>query len=177
MALTIKSRRSTYHAEENMHVHARRKKAIRRTVITVVVLILLFIVGGLIYTWYMGKYHPVATQTVTSTKKQVQTKPAVDDQARVGVSSQVFTSDIKQGENVSLTVKTNPLAACSIRVEYNKQPSTDTGLVPKKADEYGIVMWTWTVESSQPVGRWPVDITCANAKNSGYLQLFLNVKQ
>jgi hypothetical protein len=58
-------------------------------------------------------------------------------------------------------VKTNATSECTIVVEYNEVPSTDSGLKPKKADDYGIVSWTWTVEETVPVGKWPVEVVCA----------------
>jgi hypothetical protein len=153
------------------------RKRIMRAIITIVVLLLLLLFAGMGYTWYMGRYvPPVPVETPKPvTRKTIEPPKQVDETVKVGVSSQTFTDKVMQGNNASISIRTNPLAACSIRVEYNKEPSTDSGLVPKKADEYGVVSWAWTVEVSRPEGKWPVTVTCANAKNSGVLTLDLFV--
>lgn len=177
MALEIKSRRSTYDSGRSLHGRGKGRKRFITTIITTIVLLLVFVGAGLGYTWYMGRYKPAKiVETSTPVSRNVTPPPkTVDDNAKVGVSSQTFTDKVVLGKNASISIKTNPLAACSIRVEYNKEASTDSGLVPKKADEYGVASWGWTVEESRPVGKWPVTVTCANAKNSGVLTLDMNV--
>lgn len=177
MALEIKSRRSTYDARRSLHGKGKGRKRFIRTLITTVILLLVFVGAGLGYTWYMGRYKPTkVVETPTPPSKTILPPPkTVDENAKVGVSSQMFTDKVALGKNASISIKTNPLAACSIKVEYNKEASTDSGLVPKKADEYGIASWGWTVETSRPLGKWPVTVTCANAKNSGVLTLDMNV--
>ncbi len=177
MALDLKSRRTTYNSTKSIH---HRDKAKKRIVAALSALLIIGLVvgGGVIgYAWYSGKNAPVvADETPLPTPVSPKTTPQkVDDTVKVGVSSQAFTDKVVVGKNASLIIKTNPLAACSIRVEYDKQASTDSGLVPKKADDYGVASWAWTVEESRPVGKWPVVVTCANAKNSGVLALDLNV--
>ncbi len=76
-----------------------------------------------------------------------------------------------------MTVKTNAAAACNIKVVYDKTASTDSGLIAKVADEYGMVSWGWTVEPSVPLGKWPVKVTCANAKHSAVVQSDLVVEK
>lgn len=173
MALEIKSRRSTYAADRSLHGQGKGRKRIITTIITVMLLLFLLIGSGIGYTWYMGRYQPakIAETPAPSPRDVIPAAKKVDDTARVGISSQSFTDNVVIGKNASLSIKTNPLAACSIRVEYDKQASTDSGLVPKKADEYGVASWGWTVEASRPVGKWPVTVTCANAKNSAVLAL------
>ncbi len=148
----------------------------RRALVTVTVLIVLFVGAGLLYTWYMGRYKPtVVNQQPATTKKAVLQPATMANDAQIGVSKQSFTTPVVPGSNASLSVKTNPKAACSIRVEYDKQASTDNGLVPKTADEYGIVSWAWTVEDGRPYGKWPVVVTCANEKNSIVLKAELEL--
>jgi hypothetical protein len=177
MALEIKSRGSTYHSSKNIRHQGVAKRRIIRTISTIFILLLLLVIAALGYTWYLGKYQkPVVVDTPQPKKNKVIEPPKqFDETVKVGVSSQTFTDKVAPGKNASLYIRTNPLAACSIRVEYNKEASTDSGLVPKKADEYGVASWAWTVEESRPVGKWPVIVTCANAKNSGVLQLDLYV--
>ncbi|MGB2786801.1 MAG: hypothetical protein WBB94_00265 [Candidatus Saccharimonadaceae bacterium] len=145
--------------------------SLRRFLVTSAVLLVIAIGGGFAYNWYMGQYGPKPSIVEPpAPKSNAPVKPtAIPDDVRVGVAVQVLTSPIKQGSNASIQIKTNPHSACSIRVEYGlkKEASTDSGLVPKSADEYGSVRWSWKVEDSRPVGTWPVTVTCANKKYSG----------
>ncbi len=177
MALEINSRRSAYRHGHNMLARQRRRKQIVRVIVSIMILLMLIVVAALIYIWYTGRYQPAPPAPPPSRPKVKvdQPKVVVDETAAVGVSSQLFTNKVPQGKNASLTIKTNPLAACSISVEYNKQASKDSGLVPKKADEYGVVSWAWTVEASRPIGSWPIVVTCANAKKSGVLEVNIEV--
>ena len=158
-------------------------KKIRNGAIGTLIVLLLLVGAGVGYTWYMGMQQPVeaAEEEVVETQRPTQitpTQPAPD--APVGVSSQMLTSPVKPGENASLTVKTNAGATCEITVTYGKKEETekrsqDSGLSKKTANPYGIVAWSWTVEADRPLGSWPVEVTCANEVNSGYLKLDLVV--
>jgi len=149
----------------------RRRRRARRIFIFLLILVLLLGGAGVAYAWYTARNAKVSVvekpTPVTRTLKKA-TVPAKN--VPVGVSVTILTSPIKPGSNASISIKTKPLAACSIRIEYNKQPSTDGGLVPKQADEYGVVTWTWTVEPTRPVGKWPIDVTCAEEEKSGYVR-------
>jgi hypothetical protein len=135
--------------------------------------------AGGVYTWYIGNNQPVTPAVLPEVKtNKLSTAPppkATKPEGPVGVSVQVFTTPVKPGGNASMTIRTRPDAACSIKVTYKDQQSTDTGLIPKTADEFGTVQWTWTVESSRPVGTWPVDVTCALGEMSGYVRGDLEV--
>jgi hypothetical protein len=48
--------------------------------------------------------------------------------------------------------------------------STDSGLAQKNADEYGLLSWTWTVEPTVPLGKWPVKISCAYDGKGAFVQ-------
>lgn len=178
MALKIKSRKTAYNSERSMHNQGRAAKRVKRFFISTFIVLLLLVIAALVYTWYMGQYKPAPVQEAPA-PRQTTTFPkptaTVDENAKVGVSAQTFTDKVVIGQNASISIKTNPNAACSITVEYNKEKSTDSGLVPKKADEYGVASWGWTVEMSRPPGKWPVSVVCANAKNSGVLTLDMNV--
>ena len=147
-------------------------------VITIIILLILMLIAGMAYVWYSGQQEPIAPEPFPETTKrqtQVVEKPKITE-GPVGVSSQVFTSSVVQGDNASLAIRTRPEAACSITLVYkDNQKSKDAGLLPKTADEFGTVQWTWTVEASRPVGKWPVEITCASGEMSGYLKLDLEV--
>jgi hypothetical protein len=89
----------------------------------------------------------------------------------------MLTSPEAPGDNVSMSVKTVPTSTCTIRVEYNKIPSTDSGLVAKTADEFGIVSWTWTVGEDVPLGTWPAKVTCVYNGRSAVVQGDLQVAE
>jgi len=137
-----------------------------------VVLLVLIVAGGIGYIWYTGQNNSdeIASSdtTVKASKPTTVIAPVkTAENAKVGASIQELTSPVLPGDNSSITVKTNPDAKCTISVIYDKTPSTDSGLLPKVADEYGIASWTWTVEKSAPLGKWPVKVTCAKGKMSG----------
>lgn len=140
-------------------------KSLRNIAISIVVLLVVVAAAGVAYTWYVGQDTtddttaiavPVAPTPPAVIKP---TKPAAD--AKQSAAVQILTSPVAPGSNASITVKTNAESDCTITVEYNDIPSTDSGLAPKSADEFGIVSWTWTVEETVPLGTWPVDVTCA----------------
>ncbi|MBL8160075.1 hypothetical protein JNJ66_06490 [Candidatus Saccharibacteria bacterium] len=139
-------------------------KSVIQATVSIVVLLLVLVGGAIGYIWYTGQQEvEIAEPAVPQTTKRAPAGSgpiAPDPNNPVGVSLQMLTSPVDPGSNVSLTAKTTPTADCEIKVEYDKVPSTDSGLVPKKADEYGIVSWTWTVEESVPRGEWPVRVSC-----------------
>ena len=97
--------------------------------------------------------------------------------AVVAASVQMITSPLEPGMNAMISVKTNAEAKCTIKVVYDKTASTDSGLVEKIADDYGMVSWTWTVEPTAPLGSWPVWVTCANEKNSAAVKADLKLEK
>jgi len=146
-----------------------RRKSARRTVNAILALFVLAVAAGIGYTWYMGKQKPaVAVESPIATKNRPAViKPhKVASDAKVGVAIQMFTSDVRIGENASMTVRTNPDAECAIVVKYNNVPAKDGGLVTKVADEFGVASWAWTVTQGTPPGKWPVQVTCKNKKHS-----------
>lgn len=159
-------------------------KRIPRSVIWAIVgvaLLLGLMVGaGAAYIWYVGKNtskdsaafaDPVQIKQAPIAKP---TKPAAN--APVGVAVHALTTPITPGSNASITVQTTPEVQCVISVEYNKIASTDSGLVVKTADEYGVVTWSWTVEPAVPLGKWPVNVTCtSDAGKSGMVRGELEV--
>lgn len=161
-------------------VRVRRRKTARLFGGIIACLVLLGASAGLGYTWYIGNTEPVKPAVLPETKKSPLASAAVPDkkakpEGPVGVSIQVLSSPVAPGSNASMTIRTRPEAACSIKVTYKDQASTDTGLIPKTADEFGTVQWTWTVESSRPVGKWPVDVTCALGEMSAVVRGELEV--
>ena len=94
---------------------------------------------------------------------------------RVGVSIQLINSPVAPGDNATLSIHTSPLVDCMVEVIYDGKKSTDSGLKPKQADEFGVVTWSWTVEKTTPEGKWPAKVTCKNKKYSGEVQATLEV--
>ncbi len=142
-------------------------RSIRNAAISIAVLLVLFIGAGVAYTWYEGRKPAVntvvaPTTTTPSTIKHIAPAENVQESASV----QSLTSPVMPGDNASITIKTNPGSWCTIKVEYNKVASKDSGLIGKTADDYGTVTWAWTVESTVPLGSWPVTVTCLRNKLS-----------
>lgn len=146
-------------------------KVLRNISISILALLVLATMAGLIYTWVMGQTKPPEVQVQDITPKD--SKPPIVEHVKpaenvpVGVSIQSMTTPITPGSNVTVIIKTRPLATCTITAVYNKVASRDSGLVAKTADDFGMVSWTWTVEESVPVGKWPVTVTCSYGKKSG----------
>lgn len=152
----------------------RAMKTIRNILISVVVLVLLVVGGGVAYTWYVGKYETVPSSAIAAPAAPAKppvvapTKPAAD--AKESASIQMLSSPVLPGANATVSVKTNAGSKCAIAVVYDKTPSTDSGLTQKVADEFGVISWTWTVESTVPLGTWPVKITCLYNDQSAVVQ-------
>lgn len=166
--------------QRSIHERHRRRRTATRIVITTLVLFVLLIIGGVVYVWYMGR-HPAqqTTQTVDTRSAAPTIKTYTPDpDAAVSIVQQSFSGSVPAGANASLSIKTNPGAACQISVKVNNTALPDTGLVPKIADEFGMVEWSWTLPKGLMPGKWPVEVTCANdAKKSAYYKVDLAVTQ
>lgn len=123
---------------------------------------------GIVYTWFVGnqKIDTALTEESTPTQTIPIKRAEVDPNARVSASVQSLTSPIVPGDNASIIVKTNAGSWCTITAVYDKTASKDSGLVGKTADDFGSVTWTWTVEASVPLGKWPITVTCVRNKLS-----------
>ena len=156
--------------EEELPRKQRVLRGLRNAGISIAVLTVLAGGAGAGYVWYIGENEtPVGTaiaQPVEAAKRQVIKTTTPDPSSKVGASIQMLTTPVAPGENASITVKTLPTASCKIVVEYNKVPSKDSGLVERVADEFGVIMWAWTVDPNAPFGKWPVTVTCTFNKRS-----------
>lgn len=154
-------------------------KQVRNVAISIAALLVVVVSGGLAYAWYSGEQADKNLQGLdqpAAAAVQPKVEPVkISQTGTIGASVQMLTSPITPGSNASIIVRTNPLATCTVTAVYNKVPSKDSGLIPKKADDYGVVEWAWTVESSVPLGTWPVTVTCANEKNSAVVRGDLEV--
>ncbi|MEO6109586.1 MAG: hypothetical protein ABIP50_01065 [Candidatus Saccharimonadales bacterium] len=136
-------------------------RKIRNIAISVGILLVLFIGAGVAYTFYMSQTEtPKIVTTPVVDKKNTITHVKIAANAPASASVQSITTPIMPGDNASISIKSNPGSSCAIKVEYNKIPSTDSGLKDKVSDEFGITTWSWTIEPTAPEGKWPVSVTC-----------------
>lgn len=160
----------------SLHERNRRRRFARRMVIAIIVLLFLFAIAGVVYAWYMGRNpenRVVETEApATVAKKAEPYQPPAD--AAVYIVLQSITTPVTIGSTATVTIKTNPKAVCEIVLTVDKKRVSDTALIPKTADEYGLVQWSWTVEANS--GKWPVEMTCANeGGKSGYYKAELEI--
>lgn len=164
------------------HERLRRRNRAKNITIAVLLIVLIMIVAAVVYVWYSGlnpaeqaAIKPVDTESIAPKIKTHLTDP----NAPVGIVQQTFVGTVVPPANAFISIKTNTSAACQIQVTYhNNTKSNDTGLVPKIADDFGVVQWSWSVPAGIPVGKYPVEITCANQmQKSGYYRVFLEVNK
>jgi hypothetical protein len=159
---------------------ALQSKTIIKTAVAIVVLLVLFVGGGIAYVFISDEYGakhapqpaPAAPAPAASSIKPKQPSP----DAREGAAVESLTSPVSAGSNANIIVRTNAGSACTISVTYNGKASTDSGLAQATADAYGNVSWTWTVDATAPVGKWPVKVTCVYHGRSGVVQGDLEVQ-
>lgn len=155
------------------------KRTARNAALCAIVLVMLLAAGGVVYTFLADrggskpvvKTASVAAETISSVPKP--TPPAAN--APEGVAIDSLLAPVKAGSNVMLTARTNAGSNCTITAVYAGVPGKDSGLVPKTADAYGIVSWSWTVGPAVPAGSWPVTVTCVYHGRSGVAQTSLQV--
>lgn len=173
----LEIRKNRFGQQRSIHERERRKRTAKRVVFAVVILLVLIICGAIVYVWYMGR-HPVKQTSqidTTSAAPTIKTYTPADDAVVSIVQESYSGPEVAAGSNASISIKTNPGAACQITVKVNNSFLADTGLVPKIADEFGIVNWSWSIPKNILPGTWPVEITCANAKKSAYYKADLVV--
>lgn len=141
-----------------------------RVTLSFIIILVLAVGGFVLYAWLGSEEAPVATVADPKAKAQLEDRSksvTLDPSAPVGVSVQSITSPTSPGSNVLMVVKTRPDATCTITAEYNKVKSTDSGLVEKTADDFGMAQWSWAVGPAVPEGKWPVTVTCSFNGKSG----------
>lgn len=87
-----------------------------------------------------------------------------------------LTSPVSPGGDATVTVQTAPGVLCLITVRYKSGPSKARGLVPKTADNRGIVTWTWQVGTGTTPGLWPIIVTCSAGGHQGSFEASLDVR-
>lgn len=147
-------------------LHKRIPRSAIRTVVGIFLFIALLVGAGAAYTWYVGK-NAYKNKEAFAEPVEVHKAPAIkaaetSPKANVGVAVQSLTTPVAPGSNASIFIQTNPDVVCQISVEYNHVASKDSGLTTKTADEYGLVSWSWTVDTNAPIGKWPVIVTCTS---------------
>jgi hypothetical protein len=135
--------------------------------ITIVLIIAVFI-----YAWYISQHSGgnVAVKSIIKPVKKLPSTPKYNPNASVGVATQYISTPIAPGSNATMTIHTNADVNCSITVKYDKVAATDSGLMPKKADDYGFAQWTWTVPATTPeTNNGSVDVWCSDPKSTGHV--------
>lgn len=154
-------------------------RLVRNVLLSTAVLLVLSVGGGIGYTWYGGQSTSEAIGIVpvsVTAAPAPMAAPAPAPNTLVSASVQSLTSPVTRGSSAEVTVRTLRGSKCSITVIYDKIASTDSGLGPKAADEYGMVSWTWVVGSSVPLGKWPVSAKCVNGNKSAVVTADLLVQ-
>lgn len=151
------------------------------TTLSIFVLLVLAVGAGIGYIWYTGQQAPAGTAiqepvAAPAAPKGPQARVPSPD-APVSASIQNLTTPVAPGDNASVSVRTTPTANCVIVVKYDDQQSSDSGLSPKAADEFGLLSWTWTVDEAAPLGTWPVEVTCVFGDKSAVVKGDLEVAQ
>jgi hypothetical protein len=139
-------------------------KTYRNIIIAVVVLLVIFTASGIGYVLYSER-QPAKTakaDVINNDPQASALKPRVPSpKAPENAAVEALLSPVIAGSNTSITVHTNANSTCTISATYNKVVSKDSGLIPKTADDWGNVTWSWTIEKTTPVGTWPVKVICA----------------
>jgi hypothetical protein len=155
-------------------------KVVRNTLLSIFILVLLCGALGVAYTFYMGQQAPPKAADAAPVSQVTEpvikpTKPS--PKAPESASVQALTSPVAPGSNASIDIKTLAGSTCKIAVVYNNVPSTDSGLTPKVADDFGTVGWSWTVGPATPLGKWPVTVTCSLTNRTAVVQGTLEVSK
>jgi hypothetical protein len=152
----------------------------RNIALTIVILGVVTVSAGVGYIWYTGQQAPTPNAIappVELTPAKTTVKPKIDLNAPVSASVQSLSTPVAPGDNAVIAVRSSLEASCTIKVEYNKVASKDSGLIEKRVDEFGMVSWSWKVEDTAPLGKWPVEVTCVRAKNSAVTKDYLEIKK
>ena len=75
------------------------------------------------------------------------------------IALQSVTSPVKRGSTAYMEIKGTPGVEYSIVVRYSTSVSKAADLVPKVADENGLVTWKWRVGSRTTPGTYTITVT------------------
>jgi len=149
-------------------------RSVRAVVLTIV--LLAFLIGGayIVLLW-LNKPQAVTLEMPVAKNDQnpsfIESRKPPKDVA-IGSSIQALSTPVTPGSNASLTLRTTESALCAIKVvmldlELRETARVaDGGLSDKKADDFGVVTWTWTMPASAKLGKWQADINCMRDSKS-----------
>ena len=147
-----------------------------KIVFTTLVLLVMIFIGGFVYVYYSDQ-----STNVVSLKKAAPVyaplPPPTPSSANApeGVVVESLDTPVAAGANTSMIINSNNGSLCTITVSYNGVVSKDSGLMPKTADGYGNVTWSWTVPLSAPSGTWPIVVSCSFHGRQGVYDASLQV--
>lgn len=145
-----------------------KPKLLKRIGLSALILLIAFVGAGFAEVYFSDQKSASDNlkPTATALYQQIKPPPAPGPNANVGVAEQAFDNPVNPGSNTSMIIQTTAGAKCTL-VETNssgKQVSSP-GLVPKTADAYGSVTWSWYIPKNTIVGDYPVKVTCRLGKN------------
>ncbi|MGH7156850.1 MAG: hypothetical protein ACREGG_01945 [Candidatus Saccharimonadales bacterium] len=138
-------------------------RTVRKTLISSLMLLVLIVIGATAYTYYTDRKAPstAPAKALAAYKPPSLPKPSTPaPNIAEGAAVEAIDSPVSAGQNTSLTIQTNRGSTCTISVVYGNVTSKDSGLTPKKTDDYGIITWSWTVGKTAAVGTWPIKVLC-----------------
>jgi len=91
---------------------------------------------------------PVSTQTLSVTYVGSMTKAA-------------------RCQSIMFSIRSVPQARCTIAVTYLNGTTNAAGLEPKIANDTGLVLWTWVVDSNAALGTARIVASCTMGTNTG----------
>lgn len=143
-------------------------RSLRKVLVTLTVLILLFVGAGLGLTYYNGQTSPPPKAIAVPKPTPAQARHTPSPTGQIGSTVQYITTPVLPGDNASITIHTNANANCQITVQMANfnLPMKDSGLIPKKADDMGLVTWGWKIPADLLPGKGKATVICANLKNS-----------
>lgn len=149
----------------------RHIKTALNLVLSVVVILLLLVAAGIEYIKYTSDQSGSSAQSASPPEQPVLRPPKVSPKAKESASIETLSSPVKRGSAASINVKTNPNSKCTIEAAYKDSSGSSViysnpSLKSKKADDFGLISWTWPVNDSAPAGKWTVTVTCLYNKNS-----------
>lgn len=158
---------------KEVEIKPSRRKSVKNGLLSIMILLVLALSSGSAYVYYIDQHNkPVVSTAIADSTLQFHSIIAIkqDPNAPVGVAVETISSPIARGGEALASMKSYPDASCSIKVMYNNVASTESGLLTKVADDFGVVSWSWTIAQTDPIGSWPVDVTCSHHSKSGYAQ-------
>lgn len=143
-------------------------RRIRRALLIIMLITLLIVILALIYVWlFPPKPDPALAPIPKGPQVPSDFSPTkFGEDVPIGSAIQSITTPISPGDNASIILRTTERSICSIAVvhidDYGRKlrQLEDSGLVDKKADDYGVVSWTWTMPLDAALAEWKANMYC-----------------